>query len=86
MRRNTTITTEVEIDVDMHDFSTDDLIYEIIYRVRNHKEEISNLDLMKMKGFGNTIDSIINDMKIDYILSIIDDYSVEEMRERLPKK
>ncbi len=76
----------VEVDVDLEDFDTCKIIDELEYRLKN--DTISN-DLKKklnkiIQAGRVTPPTLIDSMKLEYFLKIKDNYTLEQIEEKLP--
>lgn len=71
-----TIYKDIEIDVDLDDFETEDLIEEIERRQRKLRAKGKDFDLSQT--------SLYDEMKNEYLIEVAKKYSLSEIQDALP--
>lgn len=79
----TTITTEVEIDVDLCEFDSSDLIEELSQRIDD--KQLANYDMIALQRLGAyngpEIKTLLDQMKLDLFLENFNKFTLEEMEQ-----
>ena len=78
----------IEVEVDLDEFSNDEIVSEVIYRInRNYlkiKQKREIIDALKVSSTDFDISTLADEMKLDYIKKIFHKYSLEEFERGLP--
>ena len=78
----------IEVEVDLDEFSNDEIVSEVIYRINknslkiNQKREI--IDTLKVSSTDFDISTLADEMKLDYIKKIFHKYSLEDLERLVP--
>ena len=78
----------IEVEVDLDEFSNDEIVSEVIYRINGNylkiKQKREIIDALKVSSTDFDISTLADEMKLDYIKKIFHKYSLEEFERGLP--